>query len=95
MGAISSGWKVVVPLNCGVFSMWVGMDQWLGWGNLCLCSGGWSWISSLWSRMKSTVEFWGVYGFSMALGSPHFNVQGCVPVLLEKCLLFSMVCLVT
>ena len=44
--------------------------------------------------MKSTVEFWGVYGFSMALGSPHFNVQGCVPVLLEKCLLFSMVCLV-
>ena len=29
----------------------------------------------------------------MALGSPHFNVQGCVSVLLEKCLLFSVVCL--
>ena len=38
-------------------------------------------------------EFWGVCGFSMALGIPHFNVQCCVPVLLEKCLLFSVVCL--
>ena len=25
-------------------------------------------------------EFWGVYGFGMALGSPSCNVQGCVPV---------------
>ena len=38
-------------------------------------------------------EFWGVCGFGMALGSPHFNVHGCVSVLLEKCLLFSVVCL--
>ena len=28
--------------------------------------------------------YWGVYGFNMALGSPSFNIQGCVPVLLEK-----------
>ena len=32
----------------------------------------------------SSSEFWGVYGFSMALGSPSFNVQGWVPVLLEN-----------
>ena len=25
-------------------------------------------------------EFWGVYGFGMALGSPSCNVQGCIPV---------------
>ena len=60
MGAISSGWKVVVPHNCGVFSLWVGMDQWLGWVNFCLCSGGWSWISSLWSGIKYTVVSFGV-----------------------------------
>ena len=28
--------------------------------------------------------YWGVYGFNVALGSPSFNIQGCVPVLLEK-----------
>ena len=28
----------------------------------------------------STSEFGGVYEFSMALGSPSFNVQGWVPV---------------
>ena len=28
-------------------------------------------------------EFCGVYGFGMALGSPSFNVQGCVPILLK------------
>ena len=29
-------------------------------------------------------EFWGVYGFGMTLGSPSFNVQDCVPVVLEN-----------
>ena len=29
-------------------------------------------------------EFWDVYGFGMALGSLSFNVQCCVPVLLEN-----------
>ena len=28
--------------------------------------------------------FWGVCGFGMALGSLSFNVQVCVPVLLEN-----------
>ena len=29
-------------------------------------------------------EFWGVYGFGMALGSLSFNAQGCVPALLKN-----------
>ena len=31
------------------------MSRFPGWGNFCLCSGGWSWISSLWSAMKCPV----------------------------------------
>ena len=42
-GLLSSGWRVVVPLSCGVCSLWVGLDQWLvkfpDWVNLCVCSG--------------------------------------------------------
>ena len=29
-------------------------------------------------------EFGGVYGFGMALGSLSFNVQDCIPILLEN-----------
>ena len=50
-------------------------------------------LVSLEGNAVSSSEFWGVCGFGMALGSPHFNVHGCVSVLLEKCLLFSVVCL--
>ena len=32
----------------------------------------------------SSSEFWGVYRFGTALGSLSFNVQSCVPVLLEN-----------
>ena len=32
----------------------------------------------------SSSEFLDVYGFGMALGSLSFNVQGCVPHLLEN-----------
>ena len=35
-------------------------------------------------NVGSSIEFWGVYGFNMALGSLSFNAQGCVPVLLEN-----------
>ena len=31
----------------------------------------------------SSDEFSGVYGFGMALGSLSFNVQDCIPILLE------------
>ena len=62
-----------------------GLSGFLGLGNLRLCSGGWSWISSLWSAVKVTSsEFCGVDGFGIALGSSSFIVQGCVPVLLEN-----------
>ena len=27
--ALSAGWKFTVPLNCGVCSLWVGLDWWL------------------------------------------------------------------
>ena len=45
----SAGWKVIVPLNYGVFPPWVGLDQCLVKGFLVggnLCSGRWSWIFS-------------------------------------------------
>ena len=29
-------------------------------------------------------EFGGVYGFGMAVGSLSFNVQDCIPILLEN-----------
>ena len=32
-----------------------GLSRFLGYGSLCQCSGGWSWISSLWSAMKFPV----------------------------------------
>ena len=32
----------------------------------------------------SSSEFWGVYGFGVTFGSLYFNVQCCVPVLLEN-----------
>ena len=28
-GALSAGWKFVFSLNCGVCSLWVGLDHWL------------------------------------------------------------------
>ena len=41
-------------------------------------------IISLEGSGVSSSEFRGVYGFSMALGSLSFSVQGCVFVLLEE-----------
>ena len=32
-----------------------GLLRFPGQGSLCRCSGGWSWISSLWSTMKCPV----------------------------------------
>ena len=40
-------------------------------------------LFSLKCNEESSSEFWGVYGFGMALGSLSFNAQGCVPALLE------------
>ena len=41
-------------------------------------------LVSLEGSAVSCSKFWGVYGFGMALGSLSFNVQYCVPVLLEN-----------
>ena len=41
-------------------------------------------LFSLECNEVSSSEFWGVYGFGMALGSLSFNAQGCVPALLEN-----------
>lgn len=73
-GLLSAGWKVVVPLNCGVYSPWVGWDQ-------CLVKVSWleglvpvSWWMELdlvfleGSAVSSSV-FWGVYWFRMALAA--------------------------
>ena len=42
-----------------------GLSRFLSYGSLCQCSGGWSWISSLWSAMKCPVMS---YDMSMVLG---------------------------
>ena len=53
---------------CGVSSLCVGLYRWLvkvSWlGKLVSVFGGWSWISSLWSAMKSPVKS---YEMSMGL----------------------------
>ena len=41
-------------------------------------------LFSLKCHEVSGIEFWGVYGFGMALSSLSFNAQGCVPALLEN-----------
>ena len=39
---------------CGLDWM-SGLSRFPGLGSLCWCSGGWSWIASLWSAMKCPV----------------------------------------
>ena len=41
-------------------------------------------VFSLECSNVSSSEFWDVYRFRMALGSPSFNVQGCIPVFMEN-----------
>ena len=49
---------------------------------ICVLVGG---TGSIVSEMQEfSSEFWGVYGFGMALGSLSFNTQGCIPALLEN-----------
>ena len=43
-------------------------------------------LFSLKCNEVSSREFWGVYGFGMALGSMSFNAQGWVPPLMENLL---------
>ena len=79
----------MIPLNCGVCSLWVGLDQWLAKVSWLgeLASVFW-WVEldlfSLECNDLSSSAFLGVYGFGMALSSLSFNAQGCVPALLEN-----------
>jgi len=69
----------MVPLNYRVCSLCAGLDQ-------CLVKVSWlrellsvfCWVEmdlfSLECSELSCSEFWGVYGFAMALGIPSFNV---------------------
>ena len=65
------------------------LDQWLvkvSWLGELMSVFWWLELDlfSLECNEVSSSEFWGVYGFRMALGSPSFNVQCCVSVLLEN-----------
>ena len=79
----------MVTLYCGGSSLWVGLDKWLVKVSCLgkLMSVFW-WVEldlfSLACNEVSSSEFWGVYGFGMTLGTLYFNVQGCVPTLLEN-----------
>ena len=68
----------------------------MGGFGLVVCQGFWLgklvfvfwWMEldlfSLECNEVSSSEFWGDYGFGMALGSPYFKALCCVPVLLEN-----------
>ena len=82
-GLLSAGWVVVVPLSYGDCSLWVGLDQWLVkvfWLGEFMSVFCWMELDlfSLEGNAVSSREFWGVYGFCIALDSPSFNVQGYV-----------------
>ena len=79
----------MVPLFCGVCSLWVGLDQWLvkfSWLGKLVSMFWWVDLDlfSLECNEAYNNEFWGVFEFGMALVSPSFNVQCCVPILLEN-----------
>ena len=63
------------------------MSRFPGWRSLCTDKLYW-WVEldlfSLECSAVSSSELFSAYGFSMALCSPSFNVQDCVPVLLEN-----------
>ena len=89
LDCLSVFWQSVVPLYCGGSFLWVGLDEWLVkvfWlGKLVLVF--W-WVEldffSLECNEVCSSEFWGVYGFGVALDSLYIKAQGYVLVLLES-----------
>ena len=77
----------MVPLYCEVSSLWW-LDQWLVKFTWLGEFVSFWWVDldlfSLECNEVSNKEFWDVFEFGMALVSPSFNVQCCVPVLLEN-----------
>ena len=93
-GGLSVFWQFVVPLYCGGFSLWVGLDGWLvkiSWLGKLLSVFWWVELGffSLECSEMSSSEFWDVCGFGVTLGSLYIEAQGYVPVLLR----IFMVCL--
>ena len=74
----------IVEVPCCGWDWTCGLSRFPGYGSLCRCSGGWSWISSLWSAMKCPIMSYDISGFGVTLGSLYIEVQGYVPVLLEN-----------
>ena len=66
------------------------MSRFPGWESLCLCSGGWNWIFSLWSEVKCpVVHFWVFMGLAWLW-------EACILMLRAVflcCWRISMVCL--
>ena len=65
---------VVVPLYCGGYSLWVGLDGWLvkvSWLGKFVSVFCWVELDffSLECKEVSSSEFWGVYGFGVTFGS--------------------------
>ena len=79
----------MVPLNCLVCSLLVGLDQWL-----FTVSSLWELVSMFWWVQLDLVslerneacssEFWGDPCVWHNFGQSIFNVHDCVPVLLEN-----------
>ena len=59
-GIVTDRLLVIVEVpHCG-WGWMSGLSRFPGQGSLCWCSGGWSWISSLWSAMKCQIVSFGV-----------------------------------
>ena len=60
-----SSWFLLIVESAPCGWGWTnGLSRFPGWGSLCLCSGEWNWISSLWSAIKCPVVS---FGLSMGL----------------------------
>ena len=89
LGGLSVCWKFVVPLYCGVSSLWVELDEWtvqVSWLGKLVSVFWWVELDlfSLKCNEVSSSEFWGVYGFGVTFGCLYFCAQGYVPALLEN-----------
>ena len=79
----------MVPLYCGISSLWVGLDEWLvkvSWLGKLVSVFWWVELDffSLVYNAVSNSEFGGVCGFGVTFGCLYFCAQGYVPVLLEN-----------
>ena len=79
---------VEVP-PCG-WGWTIGLSRFPSWGSLHLCSGGWYWISSLWSAMKCPVVSFEVSMCLVWLLAVYIFV---ISIMFLHCWRISLVCL--